>query len=199
MTIPSNNFSAFILLDEIDLQCRMIVRTVERLRGCAQHWIFLDQGIDDGKTEPPIEIFALCTVCLSAAACIHKTLFLGGRNGKKTIQIQKRCDALMNVLENPNLPTINSIIVRNDWEHIDERLDNLLSTKSHKSYSQLHVAAKPPNTNTFALRYYDPKLLEIKYGSNTIRLELLIEEARELSVNVHKAFKRLETESCNVY
>ena len=177
----------------------MIVRTVERLRECAQHWILLDQGIDDGKTEPPIEIFALCTVCLSAAASIHKTLFVGKRTGKKTSRIQKRCDALMKVLENPELPTINSIIVRNDWEHIDERLDELLSAKSHKSYSQLHVAAKPPNANTFALRYYDPKLLEIKYGSNTICLELLIKEARELSANVNNAFKRLETESCNVY
>lgn len=199
MPIPSNNFPAVILLNEIDLQCKMVVRTVERLRECAQHWILLDQGIDDGKSEPPIEIVALCTVCLSAAAFIHRALFLGKREGKKAIHIKKRCDALMNILENPNLPIMNSILVRNDWEHLDERLDDLLSKKSYKSYSQLHIAVKPPSIDTFVLRHFEPKLLEIRYGQNAIRLELLIEEARELSVNVENAFKRLKTESCNVY
>ena len=177
----------------------MIARTASRLHECAQHWNLLDQGIDDGKSEPPIEIVALCTVCLSAAASIHRTLFLGNRKGKKALRIQKRCAALMYILDNPKLPVMNSIVVRNAWEHLDERLDDLLSTKSYNSYSPVRTTASPPNANSFALRHFDPKLLEIKHGTETICLQLLIEEARQLSNNVDNAFKRLKTESCNIY
>lgn len=199
MSISNKNFSVVILLLEINIQCQMIVRAGTRLLECAEHWNLLEQGIDDGKTEPPIEIVALCTICLSAAASIHRTLFLGKRAGKKAIRIQKRCAALMSILDHPKLPVINSIDVRNSWEHLDERLDDLLSAKSYNSYSPVHTAAKPPNAGTFVFRHFDPKLLKIKHGTETICLKALTEETNELSYSVDKAFKRLQTELCNVY
>lgn len=199
MPISSNNFPAVMLLCEIDLQCKLIARSAERLRESAQHWIALDKSIDDGKTAPPIDIVALCSVCLSAAASISRHLLVGDRKGKKAIRISKRCAALMNLLGNPKLPVVSSITVRNSWEHLDERLDELLSSQSFKSYSEVHVAVKPPDAATFVLRHFDPLRMEIKYGPDAVSLEPLIAEAKELSRLVDAAFKHLHTGQCNVY
>lgn len=200
MPIPSKNFPVVMLLSEIDLQCKLISRAAERLCASAEHWIALDQGIDDGKTAPPIEILASCSVCLSAAAAIYKFLFIGDRKkGKKAVRIRKRCEALMNLLGNPKLPVVSSIAVRNSWEHLDERLDELLLSRAFKSYEQVHVAVKPPDAATFVLRCFDPSHMEIKYGPDVISLEPLIAEAKELSHLIAEAFRQLETVECHVY
>lgn len=201
MPIPSTNFSAVMLLCEIDLQCKTIARAGERLRECAQHWVALSQGIDDGKTAPPIDIVAWCSVCLSASASIRRLLSLAGRRRKKAsvIRIRKRCETLMDALGNPDIPVMLSAVVRNSWEHLDERLDELLSTQSFKSFSEIHVAVKPPDTQTFVLRHFDPVKLEIKHCQDAIPLEPLIAEAGELSRRISEAFNRLKVESCDVY
>ena len=178
------------------MQCKIITRTAERLRKCAQHWITIDQGIDDGETAAPIEIIALCSVCLSAAASIHRLL---SHNGRKSPVIRKRCEALMRLLGNPSLSAICSVAVRNSWEHLDERLDGLLSTRSFKSYSEIHVSVKPPDASTFLLRHFDPVRMEIKHGPDAVLLEPLIAEASELSGRVAKAFLCLHIEHCDVY
>lgn len=199
MPIPSTNLPAVMLICEVDLQCKLIARAAERLHESARHWTDLDQGIDDGKTAPPIDIVASCSVCLSAAASIARLLTVGDRKGKKAIRIGKRCETLMNLLGNPKLPVIASIVVRNSWEHLDERLDDLLSTRAFKSYSEVHVAVKPPEATTFALRHFDPVRMEIKYGPDAVSLEPLIAEAKELSRLVAEAFKYLNSETYCVY
>ncbi len=58
MPILNVNFPVVMLLSEIDLQCKLIARSAERLQDSAQHWILLGQGIDDNKIAPPIDIVA---------------------------------------------------------------------------------------------------------------------------------------------
>jgi hypothetical protein len=189
-----------MLLLEIDLHCKTIIRTAEWLNESAEHWTALSQGIDDGKTMPPIAIVAQCTACLSSAASIRRLLFIAERRGKRLPVIEKRCAALMDILGSPTIPVICSVAVRNSWEHLDERLDDLLSTRAFKSYADIHVAAEPPAVGTIALRRFDLVRMEIRYGpTEAIALEPLVQEARKLASLIAKAWTRLETETCIVY
>ncbi len=202
MSIPSSNFPAVALLSEIDLQCKLIIHNGARLQESAQHWIAIDKGIDDGKKALPIDIVAYCSICLSAAASIYKNLFLGARVNKKTVSvISKRCTELMRLLENPSLPVISAIAVRNSWEHMDERLDSWLSSRIRgTSCAGIHVSVKPPKDEVFVLRHFDPVLMEIKHGKDeSIHLQPLITEAEKLSQLIDNAFKKLQNEQSNIY
>jgi len=199
MPIPSSNFSAVILLSEVDLNCKLIARAADQLHAAAKHWIELDNGVDDGCTAPPIDIIAMCAVCLSSSAAIAKMLLLGDRKGKKSFRIAKRCDALMALLGTPALPVTRSLAVRNSWEHLDERLDVVLESNTCRSVSEVHVAVKQPDSGTLVLRHFDPVAFHIKYGTDTVPLTALIEEAKDLSARVNRAFKHLQTAQVNVY
>lgn len=199
MPIPNSNFSAVILLSEVDLNCKLIGLAAEELREAAKHWIALDKGVDDGGIAPPIDIVSLCAVCLSSSSAIAKMLLVGARNGKKSVRIAKRCNALMALLGTPALTVTRSLAVRNAWEHLDERLDVVLESNACRSVSEVHVAVKQPDTATLVLRHFDPVAFHIKYGPDTVPLMALIEEARDLSVRVDKAFKLLQTAQTHVY
>lgn len=199
MPIPSSNFSAVVLLHEVHLNCKLIERTASQLREAAEHWIALDKSIDDGKKAPPIDIISMCAVCLSSSAAIAKMLLKGDRKGKKAVRIAKRCSGLMTLLDTPALPVMRSLVVRNSWEHLDERLDDVLDSKAFRSVSEIHVAVKQPHTTTIVLRHFDPVAFHIKYGPDTVPLTDLIEEARDLLVRVENAFTRLQTEKANIY
>ena len=200
MPIPNENFSAVMLLCELDLQCKIIDYTFNRLTESAEHWIAIEQGIDDGKTVPPIEIIGLCSICLSAAASIYRILHIGKRNGKDKARITQRCKALMTLLKNPELSKIAAIVVRNSWEHLDERLDYLLNQHSYRSYAEMHVSVKPPSNGTFILRHFDPIQMTIKHGPNeAISLKELITETKDLSSRISNALKDLQKVQCVPY
>lgn len=199
MPISSSNFPAIILLIEVNLNCKLIERTASQLRKAAEHWIALDRGIDDGNSAHPIDIISMCAVCLSSSAAISKMLLLGKRKDNKATRILKRCNRLMALLGAPDLPVMRSLAVRNSWEHLDERLDEMLESKTLHSVSEIHVAVKQPDTATLVLRHFDPVAFQIKYGPDAINLMELIEEARDLSVRVDNAFKHLQTEKVDVY
>ncbi|MET7013498.1 hypothetical protein [Uliginosibacterium flavum] len=199
MSIQSSNFAAMLLLSEINLQCHTIARAAEKLHESAEHWITLGKGIDDQKKAPPIEIVMWCSACLSAAVAIRRLLFLNGQKNKSVVK--KRCKALMDILGNPLLPILSSAEVRNSWEHLDERLDDLLSSSPHvfTAITPIHVEVKQPDPKVFVLRHFDPLCMEIKYGPDTIPLVPLANEVKELSGFVAVAFKRLQSQHCDIY
>lgn len=199
MPISSSNFSAVILLSEVDLNCKLIKRAASRLHEAAEHWKALDMGIDDGSTAAPLDIISMCAVCLSSSAAIAKMLLVGDRNGKKSVRIAKRCDALMALLGTPTLHVIRSLTVRNSWEHLDERLDDVLESNTCRSVSEVHVSVKQPDQATLVLRHFDPVAFHIKYGPDTVPLAALIEEAAELSIRVDQAYKHLHATEVVVY
>ena len=199
MPIPSANLPIVILLSELDLQCKMIVRAAERLREAAAHWIALDQCIDDGKTAPPIDIVGTCTICLSSAAAISRLLFLGDRTGARSARIPKRCHTLMLLLGNPSLIAVQALAVRNSWEHLDERLDEVLSSRAYNGFSEIHVAVKPPDAGTFVNRHFDPVNFEIKHGPDSVALQPLIDECLTLVARVADAYKVLQVKLHDPY
>lgn len=191
MPIPSSKFGTVILLCEVDLNSKIILRSTEKLRVAAKHWIDLSKGIDDGSKAPPIDIVTDCFACLTAAAAISRLLHIGKRTGKKADRIKQRCNLLMNELGNPSISALNLLGVRNSWEHLDERLDDLLESQTCRSHSEIHVSPTPPSQGTFVSRHFDPNALEIKFAGDVFSLGPIAEEAILLSERVDLALKRM--------
>jgi hypothetical protein len=195
MPIPSQNFGAVLFLLEIGLQCHLFNRSVKRLERAADHWIKLDKGIDDGGTAPPLEIVADCTVCLSAMAAIRRILQPSERSGELAKQ---RSEALLKLLDHPSFPNVTSVAVRNSWEHLDERLDEILATRTSGPVSELHVSSKPPSGDTVVMRRFDPIDFTIHFAKDAIRIRPCVAEIEQLTQLVDHAYKRLQTELVDV-
>lgn len=194
MPIPNANLPVVILLSELELQCKVILRAGKRLREAAAHWKALDRGIDDGKNAAPIDIVGDCALCLSAASAISRLLFVGERQGKRSVLVSKRSRTLMHLLGEPTLRAVEALAVRNSWEHLDERLDKVLTCSSYSSYSDVHVSAQTPDPGTFVNRHFDPVKLEIGHGSDSIALQPLLDDCNQLSSRISSAFHTLQIE-----
>src|SRR5947209_6293442 len=73
---------------------------------------------------------------LSAATIISKLLFVGHRSKKKITRRCKRLRELLDLNEN-DLPVLQTLAVRNRFEHVDEQLDKLLIRFSKGGFSPL--------------------------------------------------------------
>lgn len=195
MPIPIHNFSAALFLSELGLQCHLVNRSAQRLERAAEHWIKLEQGVDDGEMAPPLDIVADCTVCLSAMAAIRRVL-RPPQNASS--QAKKRSEALLRLLGDPPLPNVTSVQVRNSWEHFDERLDKMLATRGKGAVSELYVSSMAPDSDTIVMRRFDPVGFAIYSANEAIALRPCIEEVKELSVLIDRAYVRLQSERVDV-
>lgn len=199
MPIRSTNFPALLHLLAVDLNCQQIAKAELRLRDAAAHWVALDRGVDDGRSYPPIDVAADCTVCLASAAAIARSLFVGRRKGKGAAKIARRAASLMALLDEPAVPVLQSLSVRNSWEHMDERLDELLIQGAYRSVSEIHVAVTRPGPETFVLRHFDPVSLQIGHGPDSLSLGALAAEARDLRERVKAAIRALHSREAPLY
>lgn len=199
MGISNANLPAVVLLCEIDLQCKVILRAAAWLREASVHWHKLARGVDDGTAFPPIEIVGRCSVIVSAAASVSRMLFVGKREGAKAKRLARRCEVLMVLLGNPQLDSIRWLEVRNSWEHLDERLDEVLVARSYKSYSEVHVSPQPPSADTFVNRHFDPTRFVIRHGPDAVALNPIIQECELLVDRVARALNTLSTGLHNPY
>lgn len=187
MPIPNQEFNDVVFLSEISTNCRIIQHTAERLETSAKHWITLvSESIDDGTSAAPIDIVVDCIACLSSAALVSKMLFAGKRKS-----VVSRCSHLMNLLGSPQLPNIQQLLVRNSWEHLDERLDVITANKLN-SYAEIHVSPKQPKPNTVVARHFDPNTLEIKFSQDVFSIRPIATEAALLINRVKTAIRSKE-------
>ena len=192
-----HNFGAELFLSELNLQCQLFNRSIKRLESAAEYWHKLVRGIDDSNNASPLDIVADCTVCLSAMAAIRRILCPAKSDSSfKT----RRANALLQLLENPRLPNVTSVNVRNSWEHFDERLDDYLSNRPHgeDAMSELHISPRPPSATTTVLRRFDPTEFAIHFGGHSIPLQPCIDEVELLSQLIDKAYLRLQHERVDI-
>jgi len=191
--IPSSNFGAILFLSELGLQINLFERSLQQLECAAKHWVDMNNGIDDGKKFPPLEIVAHCSVCLSALAGVRRVLY---PSAMASAAVKRRSAALLAVLEHPPLAAVTGVDVRNSWEHLDERLDAYLVShpSGTRSVSEVHVSASTPSTGTVALRRFDPLDLAIHYADQRIALRPCADEMADLSSRINHAYVRLHTE-----
>ena len=164
--IPNENFGALVLVEEILIQCSLFTANIVRLEDAADHWMRIARSQDFDRKVPPIDILTWATVCLSAMAAIRRLIITGGQTSKS----KERSKVLYELLQSPTLPTIASAAVRNAWEHLDERLDDILPTMKSGGISLIHVTAEDVPPNTIALKRFDPRTLTLYFSNEGIPL-----------------------------
>jgi len=206
MSIQRENFAAVIFLHELDTQCALFNNSIAYLKNAAMRQTNRKKGIYDDKKYPPIEIIAQCTVCLSSLSTIRRILFPCDRekNKHKTStqrqNILNRCISLMELLGNPIFKYINSPIVRNAWEHIDENIDNYLTNSNYTEISPIYIVGdSEPSQNTLALKLFNTNDLSISFANKTISLRNCISEIKILSECIQSALYRLNNGAYPVY
>lgn len=196
MPIRSNNSDAALLLLELHTQCMLISRSFEYLCEAAIHWKNISNGIDDGRIYPPIEIVARCTVYLSGMTAIRNLLF---ENKRKKPIIINRCSALKGLLGHPNLPILSSTLVRNSWEHLDERLDNILPTNRGHPIEPIRIAPGKPDPNDLSIKRFDPNDISIWFLNQRISLPDCQLEIELISKRIDEAFNLLQVQHYRIY
>lgn len=197
MPIPGSNFGAVLFLSELGLQIHLFERSMTRLTRAAQHWGDLNSHIDGGGTASTLEIVADCSVCLSALAAVRRVLYPGTGSNPN---VRRRSEALLSVLGHPPLATVQSVTVRNSWEHLDERLDAYLrkDIEGVRTVSEVHVAAEAPTAGSLVLRRFDPLDLAIHYAEDRIPLGTCADEMADLSLRIKQAYQKLHIEQVDV-
>lgn len=188
---------AVLFLLDLMTRCQIVARCADRLERAAKHWVNVEQGIDDGQVAPPLDIIVDCTVCLSSMAAIRR--ILRPKDGSKPA-VKRRSSALLKLLGEPAIPNlVVAIEVRNSWEHIDERLDDILRTRQRGSVEPtIYISSTPPDSNAIVLRRFDPIGFAIHFGDDVIALRPCIEEVSQLLKLVDGAFVQLRSEIIDV-
>ncbi|GIU06930.1 hypothetical protein [Shewanella glacialipiscicola] len=187
MPIPKIYFSSVIFLSEISIQCDLYLLAYEKLEKASEHWIAISKSINDGNKFSPLSIISEATVCLSAMSAINRLLY-----SSKTSDSKKRCNELQNLLGDIALPNITSKMVRNSWEHHDERIDKELKNINEPfSLSFIHVSVQPPPDKTLVLKRFNPIEMTISFLSDSIQLTHCKNEVSELKSSINTAFNLL--------
>lgn len=187
ITISQEQFSSVVFLTEISIQCDLFLRSYSRLKIASEHWINIDNGVDDGAKFSPLDILSECTICLSVMSAINRLLF-----SERTGTSKKRSLYLQELLDGISLDFMNSKKVRNSWEHNDERMDKELSKISeYTSLSYIHVSVKPPKENSCVLKKFDPTDLSVSFLNDKVQLKLCFNEIELLKRKIDEAFIKL--------
>src|SRR5205814_202329 len=144
MPIKGYNFAPSMFLLELSTQCQFAKECDRRLRDSAPDWYTNATSEKFAQAMPPRDIMINCTAFLSAAAVISKLLFAGHRRDKSIVRRCERLRKLLNI-NNSGLPVLRNMAVRNRFEHVDERLDEVLPSFTKGSFSALSVHEKEPD------------------------------------------------------
>jgi hypothetical protein len=153
---------------ELSTQCQFARECDRRLREAAPGWYENATNEEVENRKAPRDIIIDCTAFLSAAGIISKLLFPGKNNRRVgNGELVNRCKALRELLDirDNDLPLLQNLAVRNDFEHVDERLDRELRSFNKGGFSSLSVYEKEPNAEVI-LKRFDPKKLTISNSGN---------------------------------
>jgi hypothetical protein len=196
MTDQTDNFPASLLLAELHIQCQLISESFNFLRNVSNQLVENCSGRFDGVNYSPFLIIGHCTICLSGMAAIRKMLF---HLDRKDPIIRNRCARLMELLGNPDIPYLSSAMIRNAWEHLDERLDEAIPSTQGRVVSPVYVSSFEPTKEMVTLKRFDPKSFSIWFMDHQIPLLQCETEVKLIFERVHQAFSKLQTTTFSVY
>jgi hypothetical protein len=185
-----SNFGVVMLIDELHIQCSLFQRAFSHLEDAADHWIKMSRGEDFDRKVPPLDILNWCTACLAAMSAIRHLLV----SGRSDPVANRRREVLREFLGNPKLAHVCSVVVRDAWEHLDERMDSLIPSLTSGSISHVYVSADPPKPDQITLKRFDPVRFAIHFTDQSIPLRPAAEEVQDLRNLLDPALKRLTSE-----
>lgn len=187
MPIASANVDICLFMTEVSLQCNLAERAAARLEKARFGW--LRDALHDHRAEatPPIEIIEDVHLLLLAGGIVSKILF--GATPKTTL----RAARLRELMALPELPALSSRKVRNSYEHIDERLDELTSRLTNGgSICPLMVDDKEPDENTIVLKRFCPRTTKVYFEDDFIDLSQLVNELSLVREGINAAYAVME-------
>lgn len=187
LIVAGENAASDAFLVELTTQCLLAGYAYERLREQARCEIERDFTSRKPRPDSAIELLADCTVFLSAAGVIAKTLFPNEKKKRTTSVI--RGERLRALLELRDLPTLRSLVVRNSFEHIDKELDRFLENPPVK-FVQYHLTRHTPPDGV-VLKRFDPRSLSISYLKKRLDLRACYTEIKLVEERVSKANARV--------
>lgn len=186
MTIPFKNVDAILFLAELNLQCNFAERAATRLQVARVGWI---KKSFNSERIPPIEIFEACHQLLLASGVISKILFGGGHN----VRPRKRGTLLRKLMLLPELPLLAERSVRNSYEHVDERLDEMAHKfSSEVKISPLSVSDSEPEPNEIVLKRFSPRDMRIYFSEQFVDLMGLISEIDSVRKGVNVGMANMD-------
>jgi hypothetical protein len=186
--LSGENAASGAFVVELTTQCQLARYAFERLREQARCDIERDFKSLKPRSNGPTEIFAHCTVFLSAAGVISKILFPTGKNRTRVTR-GERLRALLE-FERRDLPTLNTLGVRNAFEHIDRELDHFLES-SPAELVQYHLTRHAPPKGVAVLKRFDPRSLSLSYLDTRLDLRACYSEIELVEERVSKARGRV--------
>lgn len=123
---------------------------------------------------------------LSAIGVVQRLLFPG--NGREHVSFS----ALRRLLGIDRLPAIESVGVRNSWEHLDERYDELLARFEVGWISQLHVHELRPSNDAIVFKRFNPRSHSIHFLDSTVMVGDCLRELTELKSGIATAIASLD-------
>jgi hypothetical protein len=162
-----------VFLWEVTIQCQIALHAHRRLAEYAK--VQIERTFESTAPRPttPIELLADCSAFLSASAVVSRCLFAkGGFAGRRSAKLRK-------LLSIESLPHLNSLAVRNSFEHIDERIDKLIQYPPSEAVVQLHLALREPEHH-LVLKRFNPKTITLHYLDEKLDINCCAEELNQV-------------------
>lgn len=148
---------------ELRVQCVLAQQAYEHL---VEYSVAVDKNNNarerDGNS--PSVVIAHCVGFLSAVAVISKILFPVKRNSVN------RGQRLRTRLDLANLPGIEARSVRNSYEHIDEKVDELRISGTAAQVCLMDISVEAPDPPV-VLKRFDPVSRKIEFLGDKLDLE----------------------------
>ena len=197
--MKAHNFAPLMFLTELEIQCNFAKELYKRLLDAATDWCSEPLS---SKAMAPRDIMINCTAFLSAASVISKILFTGSsRRGNQGLvnKRRKKMRELLGIDGHKNFPTLKNLAVRNDFEHIDERLDEKFSKFQKGRVTQISVSKRKPHKDTLVLKRFDPIRLTISFAEDEISLNDCMKEIEKIYSQVKPAYSKLDGPKYGLY
>lgn len=198
----TDSYQYSVFLAELLTQIHMAKLAIDRLRE-GNRLFRGDTTSEENRVRgsDPFEqkrsIHSLLTHC----GIIARFLFVGDRKGKWKKLAEPRCSRLRELLEIEELPNLEKLSIRNDLEHIDERMDEIFAKewdgRSEISFEPIKIkfesATKPSGNQrqNFVLASFDYETDEVGYRDETVRLSDLKSELDRVSNAINPAIAKV--------
>ena len=166
--VDSTGDPDLLYIAEISVQCALATRAYKDI---AAYCLLITENTVGCKPFPysPLDIISHCVGFLSAVAGISKILFPSNpRLVSRGVRVRKQ-------LNLPALPNIESRAVRNCFEHIDERIDDLVEQHSQFELCFMDIDDALPE-QILVLKRLNPNTKTIEFLGKKVDVETCYQE-----------------------
>jgi len=180
---------------ELQNQCGMALQAIKALHeGMA--WWRTHAEADESPLSAPIELARNAQSLMTHATAVGRMLFVGGRKREWKRKAEPRCRRLRHLLGVRKCTALENIALRHDWEHMDERLDDLFDawTGGPISIEPIRTSKPDAKSPTQVQRGIDPETESLYFYGTTVVISPLEREIKRIQSKINPALAKLQAE-----